>query len=288
MNRRGFTLIELLIGLILTSVVALSIYQVLINNQRVHRVQTERVALNATLRAAVSILPAELREMNASDTAASDIAAMSASSITYKAMRTMNFVCAPPTDAGTSGTVIVARMPSFGLRALDAGRDSVVIFAEADPGMRGDNHWVHANVSAISMGTACTGGAASITLTLDGVSPNGGLANVTEGAPVRGFEMLQVLTYTDGLGDVWMGARQLTKGGGWSTTQPLLGPLQASGIQFSYFDTTGTATATPANVARIGITVVGLTREPVRAGGTLTRVADTLTTHVALRNNARN
>ena len=80
MNRRGFTLIELLIGLVLTSVVALSIYQVLVNNQRVHRVQTERIDLNATLRAAVSIIPAELREMNASDTADSDIAAMSAKS----------------------------------------------------------------------------------------------------------------------------------------------------------------------------------------------------------------
>jgi len=286
MNRNGFTLIELLIGLILTSAVALSIYQVLVNNQRVHRVQTERVDLNATLRAAVAILPAELREMNASDTADSDIAAMSAGSITYKAMRTMNFVCAPPTDAGTSGTVIVARTPSFGLRALNVGRDSVVIFAEAAPDVRGDNHWVHANVSGISFGAACTDGSASLTLTLDGVSPSGGLAEVGEGAPLRGYEMLQILTYTDGLGDVWMGARQFTKGG-WSTTQPLLGPLQVSGIQFRFFDRTGAVTSTPANVARIGITAVGLTREPVRAGGTLTRVADTLTTHVALRNNVR-
>jgi prepilin-type N-terminal cleavage/methylation domain-containing protein len=287
MNRRGFTLIELLIGLVLTSVVALSIYQVLVNNQRVHRVQTERIDLNATLRAAVSIIPAELREMNASDTADSDIAAMSASSITYKAMRTMNFVCAPPTSSGTSGSVVVARSPSFGVRGLRVARDSVVIFAEADANMRGDNHWIHANVSGISAGTACTGGGASITLTLDGVSPSGGLADVHVGAPVRGFEMLQILTYADGLGDVWMGARQFVKGGGWSTTQPLLGPLQVSGIQFSFFDTLGVATSTPANVARIGITAIGLTTEPVRAGGTLARVSDTLTTHVALRNNAR-
>jgi prepilin-type N-terminal cleavage/methylation domain-containing protein len=286
MNRRGFTLIELLVGLVLTSVVALSIYQVLVNNQRVHRQQTERVELNETLRSAVAILPTELREMQANDSMSGDIVAMSATSISYKAMRTLHFVCAPPTSAGTSGSIVVARNSTFGLRALDVTRDSVVIFAEGAPETRADNQWLHANVSGISFGTACTGGGASMTLTLNGVYPSGGLASVTEGAPVRGYEILQVLSYTDGLGDVWLGSRQFTKGG-WATTQPLLGPLQASGLQFSYFDSTGTATTTPANVARIGVTVVGLTREPVRAGGTLQRVADTLTTHVAIRNNRR-
>jgi prepilin-type N-terminal cleavage/methylation domain-containing protein len=287
MNRRGFTLIELLIGLILTSVVALSIYQVLVSNQRLHRQQTERVDLNATLRAAVSIMPSELREMNASDTASSDIVAMSATSITYKAMRTLHFVCAPPVDGGSTGTVIVRRNPSFGLRGLDVGRDSLLIFAEGAPDTKGDNHWVHANVSAQATGTLCLDGSASATLTLNGVYPSGGLASVTIGAPVRGYEMLQVLTYADGLGDVWMGARQFNKGGGWGTTQPLLGPLQVSGMQFAFFDTLGAVTTTPANVSRVGITVMGMTREPVRSQGTLARVVDTMTTHVALRNNYR-
>jgi len=166
-------------------------------------------------------------------------------------------------------------------------RDSVVIFAEGAPDVRADNQWLHANVSAVSVGTACTDGGASMTLTVNEVYPSGGLTSVTEGAPVRGYEILQVLSYTDALGDVWLGARQFNKGGGWATTQPLLGPLQASGLQFSFFDSTGAATTTPANVARIGVTVIGLTREPVRVGGALQRVADTLTTHVAVRNNRR-
>ncbi|MDH3456784.1 MAG: prepilin-type N-terminal cleavage/methylation domain-containing protein [Gemmatimonadota bacterium] len=287
MNKRGFTLIEMLIGLVLTSVVSLSIYQVLVNNQRLHRAQTERVDLNATLRAAISVLPSEFREMNASDTASSDIAAMSATSITYKAMRTLHFICAPPVDGGSSGTIIVRRNPAFGLRGLEVGRDSLVIFAERNPKTRMDNHWVHANLTAAVTGTACLDGSASVTLTLDGVYPSGGLAGVSMGAPVRGYELLQVLTYTDGFGDVWMGARQFNKSGGWGTTQPLLGPLQVSGMQFSFFDTTGAVTTTAADVARLGITIMGMTREPVRWQGKLVRVVDTMTTHVALRNNAR-
>jgi hypothetical protein len=232
-------------------------------------------------------MPSELREMNAGDTASSDIAAMSATSITYKAMRTLHFVCSPPVHGGSWGTVIVRRDPVFGLRGLDTGRDSLLVFAEGSPETRMDNYWVHANLTGTVAGTACLDGAASVTLTLDGVYPSGALAGVSVGAPVRGYEMLRVLTYADGSGDVWLGARQFNKNGGWSVSQPLLGPLQANGLQFSFFDASGAVTTIPADVARIGVTAIGMTREPVRSQGALARMVDTLSTHVALRNNAR-
>jgi prepilin-type N-terminal cleavage/methylation domain-containing protein len=286
MNRRGFTLIELLIGLVLVSLLAGAIYQLLVNNQQLYRQQVQRSDLNSTLRGTVAILPAELRELDAGDPAESDILAMTATAVTFKAMRTLQFLCAAPVDGGTSGSVTVWRNPAFGVRPLDPTRDSVLVFAEGDPETRADNQWVHANVSVVAAGTACPGGAASATLTLTGVAPSGGLGLVLEGAPVRGFEVEQVLTYTDALGDAWLGARQSAKGS-WSTTQPLLGPLAAGGLQFAYFDSTGAVTAVPADVARIGISVSGMTREPVRSAGHMQRVVDSLTTQVALRNNPR-
>lgn len=287
MNRRGFTLIELLVSMVLLGVVSLAVYQLLTNNQRLYRQQAERSDLNATLRGATSILPMELREVNAADTAESDILDMTANSITYKAMRTLYFACNDPIDAGASGTIDLWRTPFFGYRYPNPQRDSVVIFAEANPTTRVDNYWVHADVRSIAYGTTCPGGQPSVTVTLGNVYPNGGLADVTAGTPVRGYEVLQVLTYQDARGDAWLGVRQFNKGGGWAATQPLLGPLAGRGVQFTYLDSAGTSTTDRSDVARIEVLVPGMTREPVRSAGRLRRVIDTLSTTVAVRNNLR-
>jgi hypothetical protein len=69
--------------------------------------------------------------------------------------------------------------------------------------------------------------------------------------------------------------------------QPVLGPVASGGLQFAYFDDTGAATTTPGEVARVGIQVIGRTRDPVHASGMIQYVVDTLTTQAALRNNPR-
>ncbi len=285
MNSRGFTFIELLVSMILLGVVSLAVYQLLTNNQRLYRQQAERSDLNATLRGATSILPMELREVNAADTMGSDITNMTPTSITYKAMRRLYFACNDPVDAGTAGSIDLWQNPFFGGGYPNPLRDSVVIFAEANPVTRMDNYWIHANVAAVTYGTLCPGTQPSVTVTLSDVYPANGLADATAGTPVRGYEMLQVLTYQDARGDAWLGVRQFVKGTGWAATQPLLGPLAGRGVEFTYLDTAGVATNLPAQVARIEVLVPGLTREPVRAAGQLQRVSDTLTTTVAVRNN---
>ncbi len=287
MNRRGFTLMELLVGLVLVSAVGLSIYQLLTTNQRLYRQQAERVDLNSTLRGAVSILPSELREANARDSMESDLAAISSTAITYKAMRSLGVLCQPPVSAAGTGTITLWRSMMYGMRGIDPTRDSILIFAERDPGTRLDNYWIHANVATGTVGTTCPGAAPSLILTLTNVYPSGGLAHALEGAPIRTFEMVQVLTYTDGLGDAWLGARQFVKGSGWSATQPVIGPLESGGLQFAFFDSLGVATTTPSEVARIGVTVAGMTQGLVRRGTSMERLVDTLGTHVALRNNTR-
>ena len=285
MNRRGFTFIELLVAMVLLGVVALAIYQLLTNNQRLYRQQAERSDLNETLRGATSMLPMELREVNAADTMGSDITSMTANAITYKAMRTLYFACNNPVDGGSTGSIDLWRTPFFGNRFPDPTRDSVVLFAEADPTTRMDNFWVHANVSAVSYGSLCPGTQPSVTVTLSNVYPVGGLGKATAGTPVRGYEMLQLLTYQDARGDAWLGVRQLLKATGWTTTQPLLGPLAGRGVRFTYLDTAGVVTTQPTSVARIGIMVPGMTLEPVRSAGRLQRVIDSLSTTVAVRNN---
>ncbi|NIR43499.1 MAG: hypothetical protein GWN83_05765, partial [Gemmatimonadetes bacterium] len=136
----------------------------------------ERADLNANLRTVVAFLPAEFREMNASDTVASDIVSVADTAMTYKAMRNVQFVCDVTSAGATTGTVVVADAPRFGLRDLDPARDSVVIFADADPTTRRDNYWVHADLTGVTTSaTACPDGEPGSILTLDGVYPTNGL-----------------------------------------------------------------------------------------------------------------
>ncbi len=289
MTRRGFTLIELLVALVLTLLVAGSVYQLLLSNRRVYRRQTARVELQGNVRAAVALVPGELLELDAADTVDSDIVVLADTLISYKAMRSLLFVCQPPVSAGATGTLTLWRTPAYGLRGLDSDRDSLLVYAENDPTTRTDDLWVHANLTAaVVLGNDCPMGAPSIAVALDNVWPVGALVGVQEGAPVRGFELAQLFTYADANGDYWMGVRTYSKSSGWGSVQPVLGPVAQGGLQFAYFDSTGAVTANRNGVARVGIQAIGRSVQPVRSiSGQTGYVVDTLTTHVALRNNRR-
>lgn len=290
MNSRGFTLVELMVAMVLMGIVSTAIYQLLVNNQRLYLEQTERVNLNSNLRAAVAWIPSELRELNAADGIESDILAMSADSIVYKAMRALYVVCDTPTEgSATTGTVVLSTDPWFGLQALDDNNDAVVLFAEANPTIRTDNYWVHADISGTpTVGTACPGSGASLTVDLYNVNPANSLdANVQTGAPLRTYQVMKLKAYQDTRGDWWLGRQSRNAAGSWATIQPVLGPLAPNGLQFAYFDQLGAVEAVAANVARIEITVIGKTAVPVSRGGGASRdyLLDTLVTQVALRNN---
>jgi prepilin-type N-terminal cleavage/methylation domain-containing protein len=283
-NQRGFSLVELVIALVLFGIVGTALYQLLVNNQRLYQEQTERVQVNESARAAISLLPGEVRELNAADTAESDIVSMTASSLTYKAMRSLYFLCQPPNTGALQ--VTLDNTLFYGLRRVDPTQDSVLLFMENDPDTRTDDAWLHANVSSAIVGTACPLGAASVQLQLSGVS-SGELGGVTNGAPVRTFEVAQVLVYADAAGDQWLGGRLFLKAANsWSGTQPIVGPLSAAGLQLAYYDAAGAVTGTPASVARIGITVQSRSSRAVTRTPTgFDYLLQNLMTHVALRNN---
>jgi hypothetical protein len=252
----------------------------------VYREQTARIELNQNVRAAVSILPMELRELDASDPNGSDIVAMTATSIAYNAMRNVHFLCQAPNTAALQVTLAAA--PWFGLQALDEATHLFLVFAENDPNTRSDDGWLHVNSTVRANGNACPGAGASITLTLTGLT-TAQLTGVLSGAPIRGYVVSRVQSYQDANGDYWLGLQVQNKTtAAWGAMQPIVGPVTATGFNLAYFDSDGAATAVPANVARVAITVEGLTNDPVRGpGGTLQHATSSLLTQVALRNNRR-
>jgi prepilin-type N-terminal cleavage/methylation domain-containing protein len=281
--RRGFTLVEMLVALVLMGLVGTAIYQLLVSNQRLYRQQTQRVEVNENARAAMSILPGEIRELDAGDPAGSDVVAMTGTALTYKAMRSLYVLCQPPNTGALQLTVDNTLV--YGLRRINLTQDSVVVFAENDPMTRTDDQWLHANVTAATVGTACPGGGASLLLTVSGITA-GALAGVQTGAPLRGFEVSQVLLYTDAAGDRWLGGRTYQKSAGtWSGTQPIVGPLSSTGLQLTYYDGAGAVTALPGAVARVAVTVESKSSRTVRAAGGMSYLLQDLVTQVAVRNN---
>lgn len=283
LERRGFTLIELLVALVLLGIVTAGIYRVLVSNQRIYQAQTQRIDLQQNIRAAVTILPAEFRELNATG---GDIKAMSATSITIRAMRQLAIICSPPPLGGALGNIsmTIRQAPFFG-RALVPITDSVVMFYDGDEGSRSDDSWVLANVGAIT-NQNCPDGRPGWGITM---SPNlfagqlNQLGAIPDGAPVRGFETVTYRLY-QAPDNLWYIGLENVSG-----IQPLIGPVTSDGLSLRYFNAAGAETADRTQVAEIEIGVRGRTAQPVQggAGGGLVIPVDSIVTRVALRNNRR-
>ena len=290
-RRRGFTLVEVLITLVVLGFVMAALYRVLISNQRTYQAQSQRVDLQQNIRAAVAILPSELREIDASD---NDILAMSSTSITIRAMRYLGVVCKTPVLGGIVSPVAVTirRSPFWGARDINVTTDSLVIYYDGDPATRLDDDWAFARPSGV-VNANCADGAPGRLITMSlGVGPGFSLPNVpgaiSVGAPLRGFETVTYQLYQPA-GDTSYYIGMQAAGG---TMQPLIGPVLSNGFTLAYYDSTGVVTGNRSRVARIDFVVRARTAQPLRTEtgtglSTLANAVDSLSTSVALRNNKR-
>ena len=303
---RGFTLVELLVALVLLGVVTTAIYKVLINNQQMYQAQTQKIDLQQNIRAAATILPADLREADATD---GDISAATATSVTFRAMRWMRFICNPPiTGVGGTTPVLTFTLTSkmkYGVTNPTVS-DSILIRYEGDEGTSLDDTWVPAKVTATATvncpgvptypdntsGTQLVVSAYMPTTATAPALPAPNLSTVIyAGAAVRGFTTVTYSLYKPASDTSYYIGMQTTSG-----QQPLIGPILSNGFALAYYDSLGNNLAAPVSaanltkIARIDITVRGRTAQPVRrvSGGTLLgAVIDSVSTSVALRNNRR-
>lgn len=281
---------ELLVALVLLGIVSMGIYRVLVNNQRVYQSQTQRIDLQQNIRAAVSVLPAELRELDATD---GDIVAMNATGISVRAMRQLAIICNTPVLG--IGAAVIAIRPApffFGTRDFNTATDSVYVYYEGDQATRNDDSWVIGRVTAVAAGVCADGRPGRLlttTLSFGTVmSPQGvnlpqfnQTGRISSGAPIHGWQRVTYRLYQAADGRYYIG---LDDGSG---LQPLIGPVLANGLSLEYYDSTGAVTAVPARVAMIDVTVRAQTAQPVRQGSTLVQPVDSITIRVSLRNNRR-
>ena len=190
-NHRGFTLVELLVVLVIMGIVTGGIFKLLNTTQRLSRAQAERVDLQSNVRVASIVIPTELREINAviGGTAdQNDIVSMPAggTSIQYRAMRGMGFVCA----GGTAAQLWLRDWN--GLRA-PVGTDVVYVFSDgAKTAIGSDDSWLQRAITGTASGNTCTG---TPVLTLNiGALPSA----PPVGTPVRWYETMELSLYSNG------------------------------------------------------------------------------------------
>jgi prepilin-type N-terminal cleavage/methylation domain-containing protein len=280
-NRRGFTLIELMIAMIVLAITAGAVTRFLANSTRVSRAQVEQITMQSNLRTGSLVVPSELRELS-TDGAASDIQAMSASSITFRAMRGVGFTC----DVTTTRIKVLNTpdVPFYGSRDPVNGRDRLFLFVENNPNHPTDDQWLALTPTAIDVTNNCSGrNAIMFTVNDFSASLTNGIGDVALGGPVRTFEVMELGNVSSG-GYTWLGARSVS--GGQAALLPVLGPLETNGFGLEFFDVAGSVTGTPADVRQIRITLRGLTEDAVSRsmGDDYAVLRDTLITTVTLRN----
>jgi prepilin-type N-terminal cleavage/methylation domain-containing protein len=292
-RRAGFTLVELIVAITISGLVMGSIYKILAGNQRFYQAQNQIMDVQQNIRAVAQILPGELRGL---DPDGGDIIAMSDNAITIRAMRAFSVLCDTLTAANVTARQITIRNSlTSGYRAMDATRDSVLVFREGNPQLSNDDKWLHAPIAG-STSANCADGSAGTRLTLTGmvngdslgVKATVGDRGVLLGAPLRTFEVVNYLLYDDGTGTWWLGIRTHASGA-WSATSPIAGPLRPTdGLVFEYRGANQALTSTTTAVRQIRITVRGRSTQRISIPG---RVAgyfqDSIVARVALRNYAR-
>jgi prepilin-type N-terminal cleavage/methylation domain-containing protein len=274
-STRGFTLVEMLIGLVLLGIVTTTIYRVLTTNQRLSRAQTEQVSLQSSVRVGALAVASELREIGINSAGATDILAMSANGITYRAMRSSGLACQV---LATEVRVLNTPTTFFSTRSIVAGQDSMVLYVEGDPNLSSDDSWLVLPILGVSNSTC--GGTAALALTTINITAL--LTTIVLDAPVRTFEVMELAVLNSG-GQNWLGVRSVSAG---QVLQPALGPITANGLTLEYYNAAGVATTNTALVQSIWITIRGVTDRTVRAGGVspLALDTDSLSMRITLRN----
>jgi prepilin-type N-terminal cleavage/methylation domain-containing protein len=277
--RAGFTLAEVMIALALTTVVAGTIYRLLVATQRTTRAQAQRVELQSNLRAGSLIVLSELRELSAvpgGSGAQNDILASGPSSLVYRAMRGIGFICGTP----SATSIRIARGSFTGPRDPQAGGDEALVFIEERAAAGAEDIWVGLKIVGVASGASCPGALGpGISLTVP-ASPV--VSGLEVGTPVRITEVMELRLYeSEGLS--WLGARSVSSG---EAIQPLVGPLTSeSGFRLEYLDTAGRPTTDRTSIKSIRVALRGTTQ----GGGTGNGppVEEELLAQVTLRNAIR-
>ena len=294
-SRIGFTMAETLVVLVLLAIVGGSLMSVLTKQQQFYNGTGDLIQLRTQLRQAEAIISSDLRGISS---AGGDITTMTDSSIDFNYTIGTSVVCASPN--GGNGVII----PQTGTLTngntltswitLPGPGDQVALFDEGDTTTKAtDDAWRQYNVTTVSPNTGSCDAAFNSSSAATVAFSTNIKSTILEGAPIHFIRTARysLHQFSDGLW--YLGYCSPACGAG-VAINPIAGPFRSyapsttpdtSGIRMTYYDSTGTATTVPAQVARIDITIRGQTKGYVHIQGMTKGVYyDSLAMSIALRN----
>lgn len=293
--RRGFTLVELLIVIVLLAIVGGTLMRILAGQQRFFRSAGDLLELRSQLRQASGAIAADLRDISSKG---GDILAVTDSSIDFRQTFGNSVICQ---INSTQEIVIPPTTLSSGLLLTNwlqqpTNVDRVMVLDEGPTDQATDDSWDRSNIQNFtpelnicpmtSGGFTSVSDATSNSYIVDLASPLG--ASVKVGAPVRFYHHAHYSLYQSTDQSWYLGYCTPDCGSG---IQAVAGPFLpytntgTGGLTFTYYDSTGTVTTTPSNIARIRIALRGQTRGQVNIAGMQRKtVTDSVVLNVAIRN----
>jgi len=277
-SRRGSSLVELVVALSGLLILAALVSGVIITQLRVALTQEARFGLGNGLRTGVTFLKAEWRGITpvASDSTG-DLLSLASDGLTYRASRASAFAC-----GGGENHLLLRAEPWYGWRQLAADRDSLLVLTEGDTTTGADDRWVALPVTSLGSGSCAGASAIMVGTILDSALVQ---RDLRFDAPVIAFEIMQVRSYSQA-SETWLGVRSVSSG---EVIQPLLGPLDASGLRLSYLDAHEAPTDAPGEVRTILATLPLVSEQSVYAHGSQgprSRIRDSAAVRLTLQSSA--
>lgn len=238
-HRGGFTLIEILIGLALLSLAGGVVVRIGLGAERSVRLTQAAAHTERSFDTALDFLESELADAG-TDGSGTDLIRLGQDSLTWRTTRGVGLACQV-----TATEVRLLQHQWSGSRLPQPGRDSLMLYVGADT-LRADSApWLVLPILGVSSGSCAGAAALSLQTVLDTTQAAPG--SLPDLVPARVFEVMQVRLYSS-LGGWWFGTRSVSAGEG---IQPVAGPLSPGGLHFTFRDSTGQVTATPAAVRSI-------------------------------------
>jgi hypothetical protein len=233
--------VEVLVAMTLTGIVVAGTLRALSAQKKFYARQARILDARHAMRAAVTIISSELREVSG---AGGDFYTIASDTVAFRSTVGFGIACAVNVGAGQLSLEFVS-----GHFRLEAG-DSILVYVEN--GRRdSDDFWTVAVVNSIdTSGPACAhAGAADLH-----VNTTGSLSGIWVGAPVRLFR-----PYEYGLfemeGVFWLGRRNLATTDDYTPVAGPLAPPTDGGLEIKYYDSAGVETNDPTAVTRVDIMV---------------------------------